>query len=188
MHLLKRHRSAWQPYDRSMGNQGGTIMRRQRPVPNPFPPTQRMLQHWRQLLRSCFLLANNQLDNPLPPPIPLLQTPHPTTFSQHLLTNEHELSIMGPGVLGTDNIAEILADRLHSGLTIVAFGDGTVKYGIGAHGRHIRPHLNLSHDQFLIQSASQIEKSPGYHLFPPHGKCCSSGYSLFPPINLYLFQ
>jgi hypothetical protein len=40
---------------------------------------------------------------------------------------------MGPGVLNNDHIAEFFAHRLRTGLTIKAFGDGTVKDDIGAH-------------------------------------------------------
>jgi hypothetical protein len=41
--------------------------------------------------------------------------------------------------------------------TIKAFGDGTVKDGIGAHGWHIRPDLDLTHDLLSIESAAQTD-------------------------------
>ena len=117
--------------------------------------TTRMLQHWRQLLRSCFLLSNNQLANPPSHSTPLPQAPPPTLFShQYLAANEDELSIMGPGVLYHDEIATLFTNCLSSALPIKAFGDGTVKDGIGAHGWHIRPDLNLTNDLYSIESAA----------------------------------
>jgi hypothetical protein len=83
--------------------------------------------------------------------------PSPITGAGSLVTNEHELSIMGPGVLNKDTIAESFAHRLRTGLTIKAFGDGTVKDGIGAHGWHIRPDLDLTHDLHSIESAAQTD-------------------------------
>ena len=65
--------------------------------------------------------------------------------AEYLLGNAHDLSIMGTGVLNQDSIAIFLADRISSGLPINVFGDGTVKDGIGAHGSHIRPTLDLTH-------------------------------------------
>ena len=64
---------------------------------------------------------------------------------------------MGPGVLNNDHIAEFFAHRLRTGLTIKAFGDGTVKDDIGAHGWHIRPDLNLTHDLTSKESAAQTD-------------------------------
>jgi hypothetical protein len=64
---------------------------------------------------------------------------------------------MGPGVLNKDNIAESFTNRLYIGLTIKAFGDGTVKDGIGAHGWHIRPDLDLTHEFLSIESAAQTD-------------------------------
>eukprot|EP00979_Chaetoceros_neogracilis_P012397 scaffold3287_cov274-Chaetoceros_neogracile.AAC.4 len=64
---------------------------------------------------------------------------------------------MGPGVLNNDHIAEFFAHRLRTGLTIKAFGDGTVKDDIGAHGWHIRPDLNLTYDLTSKESAAQTD-------------------------------
>jgi hypothetical protein len=108
------------------------------------------------LAPTCFLSANNLITTPptstFPPP---QQIPPPATFSQYLLTNEDGLSIMGPGVLNKDHIAEFFAHRLRTGLTIKALGDGTVKDGIGEHGWHIRPDLDLTHDFTSIESAAE---------------------------------
>ena len=64
---------------------------------------------------------------------------------------------MGPGVLNQDSIGTLLADRLASRLPIKAFGDGTVKKRIGAHGWHIRPTLDLTHDCYSIESTAQTD-------------------------------
>ena len=116
-----------------------------------------MLKHWRQLLRSCFLLSTNLIAHPPSLFTPLPQTLHPASFTEYLLANAHELSIMGTGVLNQDSIATFLADYISSGLPIDTFGDGTVKDGIGAHGWHIRPTLDLTHDRHSIESAAQTD-------------------------------
>ena len=113
----------------------------------------RMLSHWRQLLRSCFLLATNLIAHPLPP----TPTLPPASFTEYLLEHAHELSIMGTGVLNQDSTASFLADRISSGLPINAFGDGTVKDGIVAHGWHIRPTLDFTNDHHSIESAAQTD-------------------------------
>jgi hypothetical protein len=62
---------------------------------------------------------------------------------------------MGPGVLSNDqHIAELFSYRLRTGLTIKAFGDGTVKDSIGAHGWHMRPDLDFTHDLNSVESAA----------------------------------
>ena len=136
---------------------GGPPLQGSESYPAQPAPTDRMLSHWRQLLRSSFLLSSNLIDHPPSHPLPLLPTQPPASFTAYLIANEHELSIMGEGVLHQDDTASYLADRISSGLPINAFGDGTVKDGIGAHGWHIRPSLDLANDNHSIESAAQTD-------------------------------
>ena len=136
---------------------GGPPSQGSESYPDQQAPTDRMLSHWRQLLRSCFLLSTNLIAHPPSHPLPPTLTLPPVSFTAYLLEHAHELSIMGTGVINQDSTASFLADRISSGLPINAFGDGTVKDGIGAHGWHIRPTLDLTNDHHSIESAAQTD-------------------------------
>jgi hypothetical protein len=107
----------------------------------------------------------------------------PTTFSQYLLTNEHELSIMGPGVLNKDNIAESFAHRLRTGLTIKAFGDGVRWYWCTRMAHQARSRVNT---QLPFHRTSSADRWPPRHnLIPRYGKHGSFSCPIPHPSNLY---
>jgi len=93
---------------------GGPPLQGSESYPAQPAPTDRMLSHWRQLLRSCFLLATNLIAQPPSHPLPPTQTLPPASFTTYLLEHAHELSIMGTGVLNQDSTASFLADRISS--------------------------------------------------------------------------
>ena len=100
---------------------GGPPSQGSESYPDQQAPTDRMVRHWRQLLRSCFLLSTNLIVHPPSHPTPPTPALPPASFTEYLLANEYEVSTMGIGVRNhQDSIATFLADPISSGLLINA--------------------------------------------------------------------
>jgi hypothetical protein len=111
-----------------------------------------MLKQWKIVLSQSFIRNGHTLNiNPFLSQLATSAPLHDLSFAFPLRHRPLELMVMGSSVLSfPEETSPLLATRLRTGNRICAFGDGTVKDGIGAHGWRRR-----------ISSA--IRWTPGHH-------------------------